>query len=93
MLIIECLNCGARDEAEFSFGGPSHVIRPSFDVSDQLWTDYLYGRDNAQGPHAERWCHTYGCGEWLNVIRDTLTDRVLFVYRMGDPMPGQPDAS
>ena len=33
---------------------------------------------------AERWVHTAGCRRWFNVVRDTVTDRIDAVYRMGE---------
>ncbi len=75
MLRLHCPHCGCRCETEFSFGGPAGIHRPGPPeaVSDARWADYLYFRDNPRGPHAESWRHTYGCGEWVDVVRDTLT--------------------
>lgn len=87
MLRIPCPYCGLRDEPEFTFGGPSHVIRPGFDVSDAEWSDYLFNRENPKGVHCERWCHSYGCGRWFNVARDTVNHETLAVYHMGEPEP------
>jgi sarcosine oxidase subunit alpha len=44
-------------------------------------------RDNPKGPFAERWCHTAGCRRWFNAVRDTLTNEMLAVYRVGEPRP------
>jgi heterotetrameric sarcosine oxidase delta subunit len=90
MLRIYCPYCGVRDEPEFAFGGPSHVTRPSFDVTDAEWTGYLFNRENPKGTHYERWLHVYGCGRWFNVARDTLTHEVREVYAMGSPKPDLP---
>lgn len=87
MLRIPCPYCGLRDEPEFTFGGPAHVTRPAFDVSDDIWADYLFNRDNPQGPHHERWLHTYGCGRWFNIVRGTVTHEIHAVYRMGESKP------
>lgn len=87
MLRIECPYCGVRDEPEFNFGGPAHIVRPDPRCSDREWTAYLFSRENLKGPHRERWCHSYGCGRWFCAIRDTLTHRFLAVYRMDDPLP------
>ncbi len=92
MLRIPCPHCGVRDEPEFSFGGPAHVQRPSVDVTDTQWSDYLYGRDNPAGLHFERWFHAYGCGRWFNVVRDTSSHEIRAVYRMGEPRPELPGA-
>jgi sarcosine oxidase subunit delta len=87
MLRIACPYCGLRDEPEFVFGGPSHLIRPAFDATDAEWTDYLFNRDNPKGIHNERWLHAYGCGRWFNVARNTLTHQILAVYPMGETKP------
>ena len=87
MLRIPCPYCGVRDEPEFVFGGPAHVVRPPANSDDLTWTQYLYERDNPAGPHLERWSHAYGCGRWFNVARDTLTHVILAVYPMGAPPP------
>ena len=84
MLQIECPYCGVRDEQEFTFGGPSHVERPTPECSDEVWTAYLYFRENARGPHAERWCHSFGCGQWFNAVRDTVTHVFHRVYAIGE---------
>jgi sarcosine oxidase subunit delta len=87
MLRIPCPHCGVRDEPEFTFGGPSHVTRPAFDVPDALWTDYLFIRENPMGLFFERWCHTFGCNRWFNVARDTRTHAISLIYPMGGPRP------
>lgn len=87
MLRIPCPHCGVRDESEFTFGGPSHVSRPGDGVSDRVWSDYLYNRDNPKGVHFERWRHTYGCERWFNVARDTSSHEIRAVYLMTEPRP------
>jgi len=87
MLRISCPNCGVRDEVEFHCGGESHVSRPDAGVSDAEWSDYLFNRENIKGSFSERWCHSFGCGEWFNVDRDTVSHDINTVYRMGDPKP------
>jgi sarcosine oxidase subunit delta len=90
---ISCPHCGIRDHDEFTFGGTSHISRPSFDCSDEEWSQYLYFRDNPKGLHYERWQHAYGCGRWFNVARDTQTHVILAVYPMGDAAPPIESAS
>ncbi len=87
MLRIPCPYCGTRDEVEFHCGGDSHIIRPGPEVSDAEWADYLFNRENPKGVHYERWCHIFGCGQWFNVARDTVTHEIHTVYRMGEPAP------
>jgi sarcosine oxidase subunit delta len=87
MLRIECPYCGLRDEPEFSYGGEAHVARPAAGADDAEWADYLFFRSNPKGDHAERWCHSFGCGQWFNVIRDTVTHEIKATYPMGAPRP------
>lgn len=87
MLRIACPYCGVRDQPEFRFGGQSHIARPSFDSSDEVWAEYLFNRDNPKGMHYERWLHEYGCGRWFNVARDTATHEIRAVYRMDESKP------
>jgi sarcosine oxidase, subunit delta len=87
VLRIPCPHCGLRDEPEFSFGGPACVVRPGPDCDDAQWSEYLFNRENPAGVHFERWCHSYGCGRWLNIERDTTTHRIIMVYLMDDARP------
>jgi sarcosine oxidase subunit delta len=63
------------------------VSRPPPSASDLVWSAYLYLRENPKGVHYERWCHSYGCGRWFNVARDTLSHEIRAVYLMGEPRP------
>lgn len=95
MLLIECPWCGAREEPEFHYGGQAHVARPEDPaaLSDDAWAAYVFLRDNPKGVFAERWSHAAGCRRWFNVLRDTVSHRILAVYRMGEPPPGLPDGA
>jgi sarcosine oxidase, subunit delta len=87
MMQLPCPLCGPRDEWEFACGGTTHIARPDLRASDAAWGEYLFFRDNPKGVHLERWRHTFGCGNWFNIARDTLTHEVLAVYGMGEPAP------
>ena len=89
MMQIVCPFCGARNENEFHRGGEAHIVRPdpAMDTSDEAWREYLFYRDNPKGIIFERWRHTFGCGQWFNVARDTVTHEVKAVYRITDPKP------
>lgn len=89
MLLIPCPFCGEREETEFHCGGEAHIVRPKQPsaLSDDQWADYLFMRKNPKGVHFERWRHVHGCGRWFNAARDTVSDRILGVYRMGEPAP------
>jgi sarcosine oxidase subunit delta len=82
MMQLACPWCGTRDEPEFICGGTSHISRPTLSATDQEWGEYLFFRDNPKGLHHERWCHIFGCGQWFNVTRNTLTHEVHRVYCM-----------
>ena len=90
MLLIECPWCGPRDETEYTYGGEAHIVRPPDPdaLSDEEWGDYLFMRANPRGAHREQWCHTSGCRRWFNAERDTETNKVMSVYRIGDQPPG-----
>ncbi len=87
MLRLSCPWCGKRDELEFTFGGASHLTRPTLDASDAAWSDYLFNRENPKGIHFERWMHSYGCGRWFNIARDTVTHEIHAVYEMDVAKP------
>ena len=89
MLRITCPLCGERDQTEFRFGGQAHIVRPEHpaQADDNAWAEYLFYRDNPKGPHCERWVHIWGCRQWFNVERDTVSHEILRVYPMQD-LPG-----
>jgi len=87
MLLIECPWCGPREDSEFSYGGQAHIARPAAPetVSDETWAEYLFMRTNPRGLHREQWLHAAGCRQWFNVERDTVSYRIVRVYRCGEP--------
>ena len=87
MMQIKCPWCGPRDEGEFVCGGTSHIARPPLSASDVAWGEYLFFRENPKGLHLERWRHSYGCGQWFNVARDTVTHEISAIYPMGERPP------
>ena len=90
MLRIKCPWCGVRDQTEFQFGGESHICRPENpqDVTDAGWAEYMFYRKNPKGLHYERWVHSYGCRQWFNVARDTVTHNIVEVYKMNERPTG-----
>jgi sarcosine oxidase subunit delta len=74
-MLIRCPWCGERPFSEFEYGGDASIARPDAPerVSDTDWLSYLYLRQNPRGIHRELWFHEYGCEQWLEVMRDTLT--------------------
>ncbi len=89
MLLIDCPWCGPRAESEFGYGGEAHIARPKNPekLSDEDWGDYLFMQSNVKGVFLERWCHSHGCRRWFNLARDTVSYRILAVYRMGEKPP------
>jgi heterotetrameric sarcosine oxidase delta subunit len=89
MFLIPCPWCGERDETEFRCHGEAHIARPKQPaaLSDAQWADYLFMRSNPKGVHFERWRHVHGCGRWFNAARDTVSNRILEVYTMGEARP------
>ena len=89
MLLIPCPWCGERDETEFSYGGEAHIVRPKDPTAldDEAWADYLFMKANTRGLQRERWVHSSGCRRWFNALRDTTTNRIVAVYKMGEKPP------
>jgi sarcosine oxidase subunit delta len=89
MLLISCPYCGPRPENEFRYGGEAHIARPRQpgDLDDEAWMNFLYMRSNPKGVHFERWRHLNGCARFFNCARDTVSDRILATYRMGEAKP------
>ena len=77
MLLIRCPWCGPRAQIEFTYGGDATVTRPAPDAPTQAWIDFVYRRENPDGPHDELWHHSAGCRQWLHVRRDTRTNAIL----------------
>lgn len=92
MLLISCPYCGARPEIEFSYGGEAHIARPQYpeQLDDEEWAAFLFLRSNPKGIHFERWRHLHGCARFFNAVRDTVNDRFLLTYKIGDPKPELP---
>jgi heterotetrameric sarcosine oxidase delta subunit len=89
MFLIRCPYCGERDMSDFAYGGEAHIARPAASeaMSDAEWAGYVFERGNPKGIFAERWNHQAGCRRWFNMIRNTATDEILAVYRIGEARP------
>jgi sarcosine oxidase subunit delta len=77
MMQIACPWCGSRPEAEFDWAALASVARPPLETSDGDWYEYLHARESSAGTADERWRHTFGCGQWFIVTRDTRTHEIL----------------
>ncbi|WP_082113961.1 sarcosine oxidase subunit delta [Kiloniella litopenaei] len=86
MLYIKCPWCGERDETEFHYGGEAHIVRPENpdELTDAEWAEYVFMRTNTKGVHRERWVHSDGCRRWFNVARNTVTNEIVSVYKVGE---------
>ncbi|MBL8323348.1 MAG: sarcosine oxidase subunit delta [Rubrivivax sp.] len=89
MMQLRCPWCGERAASEFHCGGTTGITRPPLACDDSTWSRYLFFRTNPKGGHGERWRHTFGCGMWFNVWRDTVTHEVKAVYGITEPPPPQ----
>jgi sarcosine oxidase, subunit delta len=89
MQLISCPWCGAREEAEFQYGGEAHVAYPENPaaLTDVEWAHYVFFRDNPKGTYNERWVHSAGCRRWFNAVRDTASHELREVYRLDEPRP------
>lgn len=81
MLALTCPCCGiTAEESEFHPGGEAHLKRVGPGGADEEFEAYLFARKNPKGVHLERWRHSYGCGKWFHVARDTVTLQVFGSY-------------
>jgi len=78
---IVCPHCGPRDVREFTYLGDATVTRPDPSREDSLekYFEYVFVRNNPAGSHKEHWYHGVGCQQWLVVVRNTRTHKVLNV--------------
>jgi sarcosine oxidase, subunit delta len=79
VIIIRCPHCDEeRIEEELTYGGEVGSVRPPEPecVSDDEWTDYLFMRSNLKGVLLERWCCAFGCGQWFEVRRSSVTHEI-----------------
>lgn len=78
MLQIFCPHCGLRDESEFYFGGESAPPRPARpeELDDAAWAAFLFERENRKGQQIENWQHRYGCHQWFQIQRNTVSHMV-----------------
>jgi len=77
--LLRCPNCGPRSVYEFMFGGELRQV-PRLDASVTDWQNYRFNRTNAAGVQTEWWFHRSGCRQWLQVVRNTVSNRVLEAY-------------
>jgi sarcosine oxidase subunit delta len=96
MLLIHCPYCEEdRPELEFRNAGEAHIARPHniAEITDEEFEQYFFIRTNPKGLHFERWRHIHGCARFFNAARDTVTDKFVMTYKMGEPKPSIVTAS
>jgi heterotetrameric sarcosine oxidase delta subunit len=81
--LVPCPNCGRRSVYEFRFGGEARQV-PALDASQAEWQHYRFNRTNAAGVQTEWWFHQSGCRQWLQAVRNTVTNEVLETYLPGE---------
>ena len=90
MLLIHCPYCKEeRPELEFRNAGEAHIPRSTNIAaeSDENFEKFFFIRSNPKGVIFERWRHIHGCARFFNAARDTITDRFLMTYKVGEPKP------
>jgi sarcosine oxidase, subunit delta len=81
--LVPCPNCGRRSVYEFRFGGEVRQV-PPLDAPLARWQNYRFTRTNADGVQTEWWFHRLGCRQWLQAVRNTVTNEVLEAYLPGE---------
>ena len=74
--LLPCPNCGNRSVYEFRFGGEIKQA-PAPDAPVGEWQNYRFNRVNAAGIQTEWWFHRSGCRQWLQAVRNTISNEVL----------------
>ena len=90
MLKIYCPYCEQElPEIEFHCEGEAHIVRPDnlADISDADFEKFFFIRENPKGIVFERWRHVHGCGRFFNVVRHSVSDKIIKTYKAGEPMP------
>jgi len=77
--LIRCPHCGDRSVYEFRFGGEVKQ-RPTSDAPETDWVHYSYTKANLAGVQKEWWNHRSGCRQWLQALRNTITNEVLETF-------------
>jgi sarcosine oxidase subunit delta len=90
MLLIHCPYCEEeRPELEFRHAGEAHIARPTeiAGITDDEFAKFFFYRENPKGLAYERWRHIHGCARFFNAVRDTVSDKFVTTYKVGDPKP------
>ena len=91
MLLIPCPYCGTeRPETEFRYGGEAHIARPADPAALErrgVGRVPLLPLESEGRASPSAGAHASGCGRFFNALRDTVSDRILAVYKSGEPRP------
>lgn len=96
-MIIECPICGARDLREFQYLGAAKLLErprardlenPANQKDQDAFFDYVYIRDNPEGPNAELWLHQLGCRAYIHAVRNTKTHEFVSTQLARDKKAG-----
>jgi heterotetrameric sarcosine oxidase delta subunit len=74
--LLPCPNCGNRSVYEFRFGGEIKQT-PAADAPAIEWQNYRFNQVNTAGVQIEWWFHRSGCRQWLQAVRNTISNEVL----------------
>lgn len=77
--LLRCPYCGNRSVYEFRFGGEVKR-RPALEASEEDWVHYTYMKANEAGIQREWWYHRSGCRQWIQAMRNTVTNEVLETF-------------
>lgn len=81
--LLPCPNCGKRSVYEFRFGGETKETPPA-DAPEAVWLDYRFNRTNRAGVQTEWWFHRSGCKQWIEAVRNTISNEVLESFLPGE---------
>ena len=81
--LLPCPNCGKRSVYEFRFGGEVKP-GPAANASPREWQDHRFNRVNTAGIQTEWWFHRSGCRQWLEAVRNTVSNEVLETFLPGE---------
>jgi sarcosine oxidase subunit delta len=73
---IPCPHCGLRSAYEFKYDREVKR-RPCTGGTLKEWRHYIFFNENLRGVREEWWCHSYGCGCWLKIKRNTATNEII----------------
>jgi len=77
--LLRCPHCGDRSVYEFRFGGEVKQ-RPAKDAPEAAWVHYTYTKANEAGVQKEWWYHRSGCRQWMQAVRNTVTNEVVGTF-------------